>query len=264
MSDLSGLRRRVGALAALALLLATGAAAGAAPALPPNDATAVATRQVPPTYPPAQKDKGIDGCVVVSFVIDAEGRPGDIQVMDSQPKGAFDKATLKAFRQWRFQQPPRPGRYAQVVNYRLKDRPAVNTCVPLPGYAVLNPHAGPATRELRILQKVMPSYARDPDAADGGCVTVRFQIRYDGFVGEVTVLEARPESLAGPTIEALKQWQFQSFPPPDLYAVQTFNFAPEQVRLPETAVRASLAELAGGELHSVSCGAKPAVAGVKG
>lgn len=262
MSDRSGLRGHAGALAALALL-AVGAAAGAAPALPPNDAAAVATQQVSPTYPAAQKDKGVDGCVVVSFAIDAEGRPDKIAVVDSQPRGAFDSATLKAFKRWRFQQPPRPGRYAQAVNYRLDGRPAVNTCVPLPAYAALNPGAEPATRELRILQKVMPSYERGGEGADGGCITVRFQIRYDGFVGEVTVLEARPASLAGPTIAALKQWQFQSFPPPDLYAVQTFNFAPEQVRLPETAVRASLAELAGGELHSVSCGARPAVAGVK-
>lgn len=251
-------------VAALVFAACSNARAQGPASAPIADAAAVVTRQVSPTYPVAQKDKGVDGCVVVSFVIDAEGRPGEIQVVDSQPKGAFDKATLKAFRQWRFQQPPRPGRYAQVVNYRLEGRPAVNTCVPLPGYAALNPGAEPATRELRILQKVMPSYARDTEAADGGCVTVRFQIKYDGFVGEVKVLEARPASLAEPTIAALKQWQFQSFPPPDLYAVQTFNFAPEQVRLPETAVRASLAELAGGELHSVSCGAKAAVAGVKG
>lgn len=251
-------------VAALALVACGNAQAQGSAAAPVADGAAVVTQQVPPKYPAAQKDKGIDGCVVVSFVIDAEGRPGEVQVVDSQPKGAFDKATLKAFRQWRFQQPPRPGRYAQVVNYRLEGRPAVNTCVPLPGYAALNPGAGPATRELRILQKVMPVYARGSEATDGGCVTVRFQIRYDGFVGEVKVIEARPESLAEPTIAALKQWQFQSFPPPDLYAVQTFNFTPEQVRLPETAVRASFAELAGGELHSVSCGAKPAVAGVRG
>lgn len=249
---------------ALVAALALAACGNAGAQAPVADAAAVVTKQVPPTYPVAQKDKRVDGCVVVSFVIDAEGRPGAIQVVDSQPKGVFDSATLKAFRQWRFQQPPRPGRYAQAINYRLEGQPAVNTCVPLPGYAALNPGAAPATRELRILQKVMPVYARGSEATDGGCVTVRFQIRYDGFVGEVTVLEARPESLAEPTIAALKQWQFQSFPPPDLYAVQTFNFAPEQVRLPETAVRASLAELAGGELHSVSCGAKPAVAGVRG
>lgn len=250
---------------AAALVLAvcgTALAQGLAAAAMEDGAAAIA-RQVPPTYPAAQKAKGIDGCVVVSFTIDAEGRPGEIQIVDSQPKGAFDKATLKALTQWRFQQPPRPGRYAQAVNFRVEGRPAVNTCVPVPGFAALNPGAV-ATRELRILQQVMPVYAHGSDVADGGCVTVRFQIKYDGFIGEVTVLEARPETLAGPTIAALKQWQFQSFPPPDLYAVHTFNFAPEQVRLPETAVRASLAELAGDRLHSVPCGARPAGAGVGG
>ena len=82
------------------------------------------------------------------------------------------------------------------------------------------PAAAPApeTRELRILQKVMPS-DEGASGGDGGCVTVRFVIRHDGFVGDITVLEAKPEALAAPTIAALKQWQFQSFPPPDQSAV---------------------------------------------
>ena len=116
------------------------------------------------------------------------------------------------------------------------------------------PAAAPApeTRELRILQKVMPS---DEGASGGGCVTVRFVIRHDGFVGDITVLEAKPEALAAPTIAALKQWQFQSFPPPDLSAVQTFNFASEMVRLPDDAIRSPYAELSGGgAVHSLPCG----------
>jgi hypothetical protein len=120
--------------------------------------------------------------------------------------------------------------------------------------------AEPQTRELRILQKVMPTYDRTGVSADGGCVTVRFQIKHDGFVGDITVLEAKPETLAEPTIEALKQWQFQSFPPPDLYTTQTFNFAPELMRLPDNAIRSPYATLSDEGLKSTACGAgKPAV-----
>lgn len=246
---------------AVLVLLACGTAFAQAPP-PAADGAAVATKQVPPKYPKSALDGKIEGCVVVSFLIDEQGHANEVAVIDSQPKGVFDRATLKVLKDWRFRQPARPGRYARAFNFRIEKGGQAPACMPLPSYAALNPEQV-QTRELRILQKVMPSYARGGEAADGGCVTARFQIRYDGFVGDVTILEARPESLAEPTIAALKQWQFQSFPPPDLYAVQTFNFAPEQVRLPETAVRASLAELDGGELHSVSCGAEPAVAGVK-
>jgi len=111
-------------------------------------------------------------------------------------------------------------------------------------------------QELRILQKVMPNYALGAGVADGGCVTVKFQIRHDGFVGDITVLEAKPEALAEPTVAALKQWLFQSFPPPDLYAVQTFSFTPEQVRLPDDAIRSpyALATEAGAVVNA-GCGA---------
>jgi TonB family protein len=243
--------------AIVALGLLPGLAA-AAPALPGPDGAATATQRVPPQYPKAALDKKLDGCVVLSFTIDAEGRPAEVKVEDSQPAGAFDAATLATFPQWRFEQPPRPGRYAQAVNYRLEKREPVNTCIALPSFAALNPDAV-LTRELRVLRRVMPAFDR---AGDGGCVTVRFQIKYDGFVGDVKVLEARPESLAQPTIDAVKQWHFQSFPPPDLYTTQTFNFTPEQVRMPESMIRAAYADLAGGELRAIGCGGKPAAKAV--
>jgi TonB family protein len=117
--------------------------------------------------------------------------------------------------------------------------------------------AEPQTRQLRVLQQVMPAYHRIPGAQEGGCVTVQFVIKYDGFVGDVKVLEARPPELGEPTVAALKQWQFQSFPPPDLQAVQTFNFAPDQVRMPDSYVRSPLAALGDdGRLDNQGCGGK--------
>jgi TonB family protein len=243
------------ALVAEAAMAAGPVAPAAAPA---TDGGAVSTHRVAPAYPAKAQKKGVDGCVVLSFLIDAEGRPTDVQVVDSQPKGVFDAATLKVFGEWRFEQPRRPGRYAQSAQFRLKDRAPVNTCMPLPSFAAMNPDAPPATRTIRVLETVMPDFRREGAAVDGGCVTVRFQIKYDGFVGEVQVLEARPESLAAPTVAALKQWHFQSFPPPDVYATQTFNFTPELVRLPETLIRASYADAAGSEVRAIGCGGKPA------
>jgi TonB family protein len=118
----------------------------------------------------------------------------------------------------------------------------------------------PRSREIRVLETVMPQYPRSGAAADGGCVTVKFRIKYDGFVGDVEVLEARPAELAEPTVAAIKQWHFQSFPPPDVYAVHTFNFTPDVVRLPDNAIRASYADLSGSEVRAVGCGGKPAAA----
>lgn len=241
-------------LLAMFTAFASGAAAAQATAPVLGDGVAVAIERPPPKYPASAVKKGVDGCVVVSFLIDAQGRAEKVEVIESKPKDVFDKATLQALKQWRFAQPARAGRYAQAVQYQIKNRVTqVNTCAPVPDFAALNPDAPPLTREVEVLRQLMPAFRAQGEAADGGCVTVRFQIKHDGFVGDVTVLEARPESLAEPAVEAIKQWHFSSFPPPDLYAVQTFYYTPEQVRLPETAIRASYADLADAQLQNVTC-----------
>jgi TonB family protein len=244
------------AFAAVAADPAPTATPAPAPA-PASDGAANALERVPPEYPPALQKKGTDGCVVVAFMLDAEGHADQFEVLESQPQGKFDATTMAVLPKWRFAPPPRPGKYAQVVHFRLKGREPKHACKPLPSFAQLNPGAGPLTREVRVLERVYPRYARSGESADGGCVTVRFQIRHDGFVGDVKVLEARPESLAGPTVDALKQWHFQSFPPPDLWATQTFNFAPDLMRMPDTMVRGSLADLSGGEVRNTGCSAQP-------
>jgi TonB family protein len=247
---------------ALAAMLAAGAvcAADAPPAAKPaaapvSDGMAVPLKPVPPKYPQSALNAKTDGCVVLSFQLDAESKTSDFQVLESLPKGVFDAAVLKDIGQWTFQKPPRPGRYAQLVQFRLEKRAPANVCQPLPTYAALNPGAPPLTRQLRVLETVMPRY---PRGFDGGCVTVRFQIKHDGFVGDVVVLEARPESLGPPTVEAIKQWHFQSFPPPAMYATQTFNFAPDIMRMPENMIRDTYANIEGGQIRAIGCGGKPA------
>lgn len=247
-----------------ALAVLAGGAVAAEPVPPPvlaADGAAIATHQVPPEYPKGPLKKGIDGCVLLAFTIDAEGRGRGFEVLESKPQGVFDAATLKVMDQWRFQPPAREGRYAQLVQYRLEGRKPVNVCQPLPSFAALNPDAPPLTRKVRVLETVMPDFKRAAPGVDGGCVTVRFQIKHDGFVGDVAVLEAKPEALGPPAVAALKQWHFESFPPPDIVATQTFNYTPDLVRLPDTAIRSAYLEAADGALRSVGCGGKaPAAA----
>lgn len=241
----------------VALISSAAGAEATAPASAPSGA-AMPLKRMQPKYPRAAIDKHIEGCVLVSFVIDEKGRADQYRIEDSVPKGVFDQATLKALNGSRFQPPARPGRYAQANHYRIEGgaHALEHECAPVPSYEALNPGAAAPARELQVYQQVMPTFDEHSGIGDGGCVSVRFQIKHDGFVGDVEVLEARPATLAEPTIAALKQWQFQSFPPPDVYAVQTFNFAPDQVRLPDTALRASLAVLSDeGALKSGTCGA---------
>jgi periplasmic protein TonB len=56
-----------------------------------------------PEYPPQAKDRGIEGWVLVQFTVTREGRTKDIVILDSQPKGIWDRATIRAVANWRYQ-----------------------------------------------------------------------------------------------------------------------------------------------------------------
>ena len=233
-------------IAALALLALLAAGAAASDAVPNADAKVL--HRANPVYPKAAAKKGVAGCVLVGFDVDAKGLADHYVVLDSQPKGVFDQATLKALNRWRWEK-GKPGHQAQVISFQIdgKQKDAPRCAAP----AV----AQPAVQSLEVLQKVMPELSSVPEADQGGCVTVKMVIKHDGFVGDVTVLESRPAALAGPAVAALKQWWFQSFPPPDRTTVQTFYFTPDQVHLPDNAIRSPYLSLSGdGRVTNSGCG----------
>jgi TonB family protein len=78
------------------------------------------THRAKPVYPRAAAERRVEGCVVVSFVILPSGQADAYQVLDSQPAGVFDQATLKALNDWTFNVPERPGRYYQTIEYRME------------------------------------------------------------------------------------------------------------------------------------------------
>jgi protein TonB len=58
-----------------------------------------------PVYPYKALQRNIEGTVEVKFLVGADGRISDIQILDSQPAGLFDAAVREAVPQWTF----RPG-----------------------------------------------------------------------------------------------------------------------------------------------------------
>ena len=58
--------------------------------------------KVPPIYPMNASIKGIEGKVELIFLVQTDGIVSDIQVKDAFPKGVFEKAALRALKQWRF------------------------------------------------------------------------------------------------------------------------------------------------------------------
>ncbi|WP_051221677.1 energy transducer TonB [Neptunomonas japonica] len=60
--------------------------------------------QVPPRYPQRALRRRQEGRVLVEFVITATGtvKPGSMKVIESIPKGVFDKTVLRSMQRWRF------------------------------------------------------------------------------------------------------------------------------------------------------------------
>lgn len=67
----------------------------------------VPSRQVPPEYPAALRNKGITGYVLLGMLVNEQGNVEQVNIIESQPPGAFDSAAEQTVRQWQFQ----PGRY---------------------------------------------------------------------------------------------------------------------------------------------------------
>lgn len=75
-------------------------------------------QQVAPVYPRAALARGLEGSVVVSFSIDAAGRPVDVEVESSDGR-AFDAAALAALARWRFAASDAGSRQRQTFDFRL-------------------------------------------------------------------------------------------------------------------------------------------------
>ena len=80
--------------------------------------------QQPPQYPYKAAQRGIEGWVRVAFDVTASGSVENVEVIESDPPGVFDKAASRAVSRWRFK--PRmlngeavPGRASQLVEFEI-------------------------------------------------------------------------------------------------------------------------------------------------
>lgn len=58
--------------------------------------------QIKPLYPSRAKRMGIEGYVKVELDVDATGHVTSIRILESVPKGTFDKSVKKSVRKWKF------------------------------------------------------------------------------------------------------------------------------------------------------------------
>ncbi len=59
-------------------------------------------KRTPLQYPARARAKELEGYVVLSLFINAAGKVEDVRVLESDPKGTFDSAAIKAVKSWVF------------------------------------------------------------------------------------------------------------------------------------------------------------------
>ncbi|PKF49131.1 energy transducer TonB [Enterovibrio nigricans] len=65
--------------------------------------SAVPISRVEAVYPPKALRRGIEGYVIMKFTIDAQGRPIDIEVIETSHKRVFERSALRALKKFRYQ-----------------------------------------------------------------------------------------------------------------------------------------------------------------
>ena len=56
-----------------------------------------------PLYPPSARARRLEGYVEMEFTVDKEGNVRDIEVIGSEPRGAFERVARRAIRRWKFE-----------------------------------------------------------------------------------------------------------------------------------------------------------------
>jgi protein TonB len=76
---------------------------------------------VPAVYPMEALEQGIEGWVDVDLIVDRNGQPRNITVVDASPPGRFNAAAIAAVEQYRYAPFERDGRiYERRIRFRLR------------------------------------------------------------------------------------------------------------------------------------------------
>jgi protein TonB len=73
-------------------------------------------RRVYPDYPEDQRLAGLQDTVVIRYVIGTDGWIKELNILQHAKQKAFDEATIKALREWRFKPLMQDGRAIEVVH----------------------------------------------------------------------------------------------------------------------------------------------------
>lgn len=95
-------RQQVGTVAIPAFDPALAIAGAPTLGAPPVDSAAVPLVRIAPQYPPRAQARGVEGWVHLRFTVTPEGTTEAVEVVDSDPKGYFESAAIRAVERYKF------------------------------------------------------------------------------------------------------------------------------------------------------------------
>ena len=75
-----------------------------------TDRDAVPQVRIDPEYPMRAQQQGLEGWVIVQYVVGKDGSVRDAKALSSQPSGVFDRAAVQAVMSWKFSPAIRDGK----------------------------------------------------------------------------------------------------------------------------------------------------------
>jgi protein TonB len=76
--------------------------------------------RIEPDYPQQAQDRGITGWALVSFTVSKEGRTKDIVIVDASPQGLWDKNTIRAVSNWRYNPALKDGKPIDTTGVKVR------------------------------------------------------------------------------------------------------------------------------------------------
>ncbi|MDP2574713.1 energy transducer TonB [Vibrio penaeicida] len=85
-----------------------------------QDQQALPLYRVEPRYPPRAQKRRMEGYVILSFTIDEQGRPEDINLLEVHPNKIFVREAMNALKRWKYQPKLEGGKAVKQLNQRVK------------------------------------------------------------------------------------------------------------------------------------------------
>lgn len=78
------------------------------PVIVEGEQTPLPTLRLSPPYPPAARHRWTEGCVLLQFTVREDGKTDAFTVLESKPRGVFERSVIRAVLEWEYAPQDRP------------------------------------------------------------------------------------------------------------------------------------------------------------